>query len=103
MIQNFAALGYDSNNMHLAAYDWRLAFYNLEVRDSYFSKLKSNIELSKRTSNKKTVLVGHSMGLRITLFGFIIFFFIPLNSSSSFLSLSFFFFYCRYSGDAVFF
>ncbi|CAG8436445.1 3837_t:CDS:10 [Diversispora eburnea] len=70
MIQNFAAIGYDSNNMHLAAYDWRLSFSNLEVRDKYFSKLKSNIELSKRTEKKKTVIVSHSMGSLVALYFF---------------------------------
>ncbi|CAG8534380.1 1342_t:CDS:10 [Acaulospora morrowiae] len=70
MIQNFAAIGYDCNNMHLAAYDWRLSFFNLEVRDNYFSKLKSNIELSKRTVGKKSILVGHSMGSLVTLYFF---------------------------------
>ncbi|CAG8699261.1 6762_t:CDS:2, partial [Acaulospora colombiana] len=70
MIQNLAAIGYDCNNMHLAAYDWRLSFYNLEVRDNYFSKLKSNIELSKKATGKKSVLVGHSMGTLVTLYFF---------------------------------
>jgi phospholipid:diacylglycerol acyltransferase len=62
MIQNFAAIGYDNNNMHLAAYDWRLSFYNLEVRDQYFSKLKSTLELSKKVDGRKSVIVSHSMG-----------------------------------------
>ena len=62
MIQNFAAIGYDSNNMNLAAYDWRLSFYNLEVRDKYFSKLKATLELAKNNDGKKSVLVSHSMG-----------------------------------------
>lgn len=30
--------------MELAAYDWRLSYYNLEVRDGYFSRLKSTVE-----------------------------------------------------------
>jgi phospholipid:diacylglycerol acyltransferase len=30
--------------MHLAPYDWRLSYWNLEERDGYFSKLKSAIE-----------------------------------------------------------
>ncbi|CAG8650933.1 22413_t:CDS:10 [Dentiscutata erythropus] len=70
MIQNFAAIGYDSNNMHLAAYDWRLSYINLETRDKYFSKLKSNIELIKLTDNKKSVLVSHSMGALVILYFF---------------------------------
>ncbi|RHZ45381.1 hypothetical protein Glove_680g72 [Diversispora epigaea] len=47
MIQNFAAIGYDSNNMHLATY-----------------------ELSKRTEKKKTVIVSHSMGSLVALYLF---------------------------------
>ena len=62
MIQNFAAIGYDSNNMYLAAYDWRLSLYNLEVRDKYFSKLKATIEMAKKADNKKSVVIGHSLG-----------------------------------------
>lgn len=62
IIENLAAIGYDSNNMHLASYDWRLSFSNLEVRDKYFTKLKKTIETSKATEGKKTVVVAHSMG-----------------------------------------
>ncbi|KAF7721678.1 hypothetical protein EC973_004299 [Apophysomyces ossiformis] len=62
VIENLAAIGYDSNNMHFASYDWRLAFSNLEVRDRYFTRLKNNIELSKRTSGRKSVVLSHSMG-----------------------------------------
>ncbi|CAG8496425.1 5614_t:CDS:10 [Ambispora gerdemannii] len=68
MIQNFAAIGYDSNNMHLAAYDWRLSIYNLEVRDKYYSKLKSNIEMFKKLDGKKSVLIGHSLGSTVVLY-----------------------------------
>lgn len=62
MIENLAAIGYDNNNMHLAAYDWRLAFANLERRDQYFSKLKSTIELAYRLDNQRVVIIAHSMG-----------------------------------------
>ncbi|EJT96683.1 phospholipid/diacylglycerol acyltransferase [Dacryopinax primogenitus] len=62
VIENLACLNYDSNNLFLAAYDWRLSFYNLEERDSYFSLLKMRIELYKQKQGKKTVIVGHSMG-----------------------------------------
>lgn len=63
MISNLAAIGYDSNSMHLASYDWRLPFENLEKRDLYFTKLKSVIEiLVKGHGGKKVVIVSHSMG-----------------------------------------
>ncbi|TXT12886.1 hypothetical protein VHUM_01287 [Vanrija humicola] len=60
IVQNLATIGYDTNTMDMAAYDWRLSFYNLEVRDSFFSKLKSRIELLKRRTGKKVVLTSHS-------------------------------------------
>lgn len=59
IIENLAALDYDQSDMFLAAYDWRLSYYNLEVkpksltnpsptltkglqiRDHYFSRLVS--------------------------------------------------------------
>ncbi|KAI9330807.1 Lecithin:cholesterol acyltransferase-domain-containing protein [Pilaira anomala] len=62
IIENLATIGYDTNNMHFASYDWRLSFSNLEVRDGYFSHLKSTIELSKKKSGLKSVIVTHSMG-----------------------------------------
>jgi phospholipid:diacylglycerol acyltransferase len=63
VIENLATIGYDTNNMHFASYDWRLSFGNLEVRDQYYSRLQSMIELSKKTSGGlKTVVVTHSMG-----------------------------------------
>ncbi|CAO3642876.1 unnamed protein product [Cunninghamella blakesleeana] len=70
IIENLAAIGYDSNNMYLASYDWRLAFYNLEVRDKYFTKLKAMIETLKATEGKKTVLLTHSMGSNLALYFF---------------------------------
>lgn len=44
IIENLAVVNYDTNNMVLAPYDWRLSYYNLEVRDGYFSRLKTSIE-----------------------------------------------------------
>ncbi|KAF9419747.1 hypothetical protein BGZ94_009318 [Podila epigama] len=70
VIKNLAAIGYDNNNMHLAAYDWRLSFANLETRDSYFSKLKSNLELQLKVTGEKNVLVAHSMGALVVLYFF---------------------------------
>ena len=37
-------MNYDTNNLHLAPYDWRLSYWNLEERDGYFTKLKMTIE-----------------------------------------------------------
>jgi len=44
IVENLAVVNYDTNNLYLAPYDWRLSYYNLEERDGYFSKLKSTIE-----------------------------------------------------------
>lgn len=44
IVENLAAVNYDTNNLHLAPYDWRLSYYNLEERDGYFSKLRATIE-----------------------------------------------------------
>ncbi|PWZ02701.1 putative LRO1-a lecithin cholesterol acyltransferase-like protein [Testicularia cyperi] len=62
VIENLAVLGYDTNNLFLASYDWRLSFYNLEVRDRFFTRLKLKIEQNKALYGKKTVIVAHSMG-----------------------------------------
>ena len=44
VIENLAVVNYDTNNLVLAPYDWRLSMYNLEERDGYFSRLKTTIE-----------------------------------------------------------
>ncbi|KAI8339213.1 phospholipid/diacylglycerol acyltransferase [Chlamydoabsidia padenii] len=62
VIQNLSAIGYDSNNMYIASYDWRLALGNLEKRDHYFSRLKSHIEGTTQGTGRKSVVIGHSMG-----------------------------------------
>jgi hypothetical protein len=38
VIENLACINYDTNNLLLASYDWRLSYYNLEVRDGFFSR-----------------------------------------------------------------
>lgn len=44
VVENLAVVNYDTNNLHLASYDWRLSYWNLEERDGYFTKLKMTIE-----------------------------------------------------------
>lgn len=68
ILENLAGLGYDVNTMAVAAYDWRLAYPDLERRDRYFSKLKTMIEENLQSVNEKTVLVGHSMGSQIMFY-----------------------------------
>lgn len=60
VVQNLATIGYDTSNMDLMAYDWRLSYYNLEIRDRYLSRLKARIELMRQTSGQKVVLASHS-------------------------------------------
>lgn len=80
IIENLAVVGYDTNNLFLAAYDWRLSFWNLEERDGFYSRLKSSIEemrcdstlaagmgcaehcTFRKREDRKVVLVAHSMG-----------------------------------------
>jgi phospholipid:diacylglycerol acyltransferase len=56
ILQNLAALNYDTNNLELAAYDWRLSYQNLEIRDGYFSRLKHAIESHKSVFKEPTGL-----------------------------------------------
>ena len=84
IVENLAVVNYDTNNLYLAPYDWRLSFYNLEERDGYFSKLKSVIEGLKyvnmtsfmwfirnpgyrKHQKKKVAIVAHSMGSTVSL------------------------------------
>ncbi|KAG0661838.1 hypothetical protein C6P46_003729 [Rhodotorula mucilaginosa] len=70
VIENLAVLDYDHDDLDLASYDWRLSFFNLEVRDRYFSRLRATIELNLKINRKKTVLVSHSMGGPLLLWFF---------------------------------
>lgn len=64
LIANLARIGYEEKTMYMAAYDWRLAFQNTEVRDQTLSRIKSNIELMVSTNGgKKVVVIPHSMGV----------------------------------------
>lgn len=68
VIQNLGAIDYDPDKMLTAAYDWRLAYLDLERRDRYFTKLKEQIELIHELSGEKVCLVGHSMGSQIVFY-----------------------------------
>eukprot|EP00457_Paulinella_chromatophora_P002733 gb/GEZN01002738.1/.p1 GENE.gb/GEZN01002738.1/~~gb/GEZN01002738.1/.p1 ORF type:complete len:679 (-),score=69.29 gb/GEZN01002738.1/:229-2265(-) len=65
MIENLVDIGYTSNDMYLASYDWRLPFIKLEERDRYFTKLRFHIELLKAHSGHKVLVVAHSMGSNV--------------------------------------
>ncbi|BDD56820.1 hypothetical protein MAP00_002239 [Monascus purpureus] len=67
ILENLAAIGYDPTNAFTAAYDWRLSYQNLEVRDQYFSRLKSYIETAVHVKGDKVTLASHSMGSQVVL------------------------------------
>lgn len=69
IISNLAEIGYDNNNLHMAAYDWRLDIGNLETRDRYFTRLKSQIEIMYSSQGgRKVVIIGHSLGSQVWLY-----------------------------------
>lgn len=70
VFENLASLGYDPANSFTAAYDWRLSYANLEVRDQYFTRLKMYVEMAYMTSERKVVLVSHSMGSQVLFYFF---------------------------------
>lgn len=70
ILENLASLGYDPTNSFTAAYDWRLSYQNLELRDQYFTKLKSYVELAHEFSGEKVVLTSHSMGSQVLFYFF---------------------------------
>ncbi|KAL2024816.1 hypothetical protein VTK56DRAFT_5637 [Thermocarpiscus australiensis] len=70
ILENLASLGYDPINSYTAAYDWRLAYPNLEKRDHYFTRLKLHIELAVQLQNRKVVLTSHSMGSQVVFYFF---------------------------------
>ncbi|EEY58952.1 uncharacterized protein PITG_11965 [Phytophthora infestans T30-4] len=66
MVENLAEIGYDSNNLYMAAYDWRLMPHLLEKRDGYFTKLKYTIEMARMSAGgHKVMLVTHSYATQV--------------------------------------
>ncbi|CAI5709857.1 unnamed protein product [Peronospora destructor] len=69
MVENLAEIGYDSNHLYMAAYDWRLMPHLLEKRDGYFTKLKYTIEMARMSSEgRKVMLVTHSYAQQVFLY-----------------------------------
>lgn len=68
ILENLATIGYDPTNSYTAAYDWRLSYANMEVRDQYFTRLKNHIEIAVKISGHKAVLVSHSMGSQVLFY-----------------------------------
>ena len=70
ILENLATVGYDPTNAFTAAYDWRLSYANLEVRDQYFTRLKTHIEQAHKIMGVKPVLLSHSMGSQVMYYFF---------------------------------
>ncbi len=68
IFENLASIGYDPTNSYTAAYDWRLSYANLEVRDHYFTRLKLYIEMAVASSDRKALLISHSMGSQVLFY-----------------------------------
>lgn len=69
LLRSLARLGYDESGVHLAAFDWRMRFSDLERRDRWFSRLKlATEELYRVNGGRKVVFLSHSMGAN--LFGY---------------------------------
>lgn len=63
LIQALSEIGYTPSNMHMASYDWRLPYAQLEARDRFFSGLTAHIETVTAPPNPaKAVVIAHSMG-----------------------------------------
>ncbi|CBX94250.1 similar to phospholipid:diacylglycerol acyltransferase [Plenodomus lingam JN3] len=65
ILENLATIGYDPGNAFTASYDWRMSYMNYEIRDQYFTRLKSHIEVAVKVADKKVVLLSHSMGSQV--------------------------------------
>ena len=70
VIEELSELGYDSNTLHSAAYDWRLSPMMLERRDGYFTRLKSVIETLYSVHGERVALLAHSYGDTISRYFF---------------------------------
>eukprot|EP01117_Protostelium_nocturnum_P017292 TRINITY_DN7021_c0_g2_i3.p1 TRINITY_DN7021_c0_g2~~TRINITY_DN7021_c0_g2_i3.p1 ORF type:complete len:571 (+),score=146.57 TRINITY_DN7021_c0_g2_i3:329-2041(+) len=65
LIKNLADIGYDSNNLNASPYDWRLSPIHLQERDGYFTKLKYQISVLRKTNGNRVILICHSMGYKV--------------------------------------
>jgi hypothetical protein len=61
-------LGYDVTNLIGAPYDWRLAPIQMQKRDSFFTTLKSRLEVAVRRHKRPAIVIAHSMGTNIFMY-----------------------------------
>ncbi|KAF5843873.1 Lecithin:cholesterol acyltransferase-domain-containing protein, partial [Dunaliella salina] len=62
LVEALADVGYDTNNLITAAFDWRLAIPLMEARDGWFTRLRYQIESLLEVTGQKVVLTSHSYG-----------------------------------------
>lgn len=60
--------GYDSNNLHGAPYDWRLAPIQMENRDRYFTHLKFLLDNTVSRNKRPAIIIAHSFGNNLFLY-----------------------------------
>ncbi|KAG1663890.1 hypothetical protein FOA52_014703 [Chlamydomonas sp. UWO 241] len=65
ILESLGDIGYDSNSLVALAFDWRMAVPLMEVRDGYFSRLRSTVEWLHLHHGEKVVLMSHSYGENI--------------------------------------
>ena len=70
LLDNLASVGYDSNSLYVATYDWRIPYMFLETRDKYLTRLKNEIEMRYELFGEKVIVIGHSMGANLARFFF---------------------------------
>lgn len=65
-IEALADIGYDNTNLIAMPYDWRLSLPNMELRDGYFTKLRSEVRPNilpslhlRHTSHPSTSVLSH--------------------------------------------
>jgi phospholipid:diacylglycerol acyltransferase len=62
LLDSFAAIGYNPNNIKMLSYDWRLSVSKAEERDGFLSEMKQTIETRLLIDKQKVVILSHSMG-----------------------------------------
>ena len=69
LVKHLAEIGYDSNSLFMAAYDWRMSPALMQTRDAYFTKLLSMIQVARSTNqNRRVVLIAHSYATQVVLY-----------------------------------
>ena len=62
LLDNLVFLGYDTNMIYFANYDWRVSPHKINIRDAHWLRVKSEIEIRVQLSGERAILIGHSMG-----------------------------------------